>query len=259
MKKILLCGLFVLLLIYVMPVGAYTAVNDAASVYNSPYMGDCIDIFSNDILPNTFTDYEITQEPNHGYVIMAPWCSGVIDGLLYTSDHTAYFGPDIFKYRVYNGHSWSNVATVYLNVVPYGNCNFRTWLYTHMDTELSVNSNEYLGCDNSFFGGAPLSAPVSGTSHGTITPKVCQWGYNINEGCFDYTPNAGFRGWDTFTFRPWWDTGNWGDVPGKEIEVMIYVGQEPYPTPEFPSAFLPATMIIGFLGAVLLIQRTKEH
>jgi hypothetical protein len=29
--------------------------------------------------------------------------------------------------------------------------------------------------------------------------------------------------------------------------------------PEFPSAFLPATMIIGFLGAVLLIQRTREH
>jgi hypothetical protein len=31
------------------------------------------------------------------------------------------------------------------------------------------------------------------------------------------------------------------------------------PAPEFPSAFLPAAMIIGFLGAVLLIQRTREH
>jgi hypothetical protein len=29
--------------------------------------------------------------------------------------------------------------------------------------------------------------------------------------------------------------------------------------PEFPSTILPATMIIGFLGAVLLIQRTREH
>jgi len=29
--------------------------------------------------------------------------------------------------------------------------------------------------------------------------------------------------------------------------------------PEFPSMFLPVTMIIGFLGAVLLIQRTREH
>jgi hypothetical protein len=30
-------------------------------------------------------------------------------------------------------------------------------------------------------------------------------------------------------------------------------------TPEFPSMFLPVTMIIGFLGAVLLIQRTREQ
>jgi hypothetical protein len=29
--------------------------------------------------------------------------------------------------------------------------------------------------------------------------------------------------------------------------------------PEFPPAFLPSTLIIGFLGAVLLIQRTKEN
>ena len=32
-----------------------------------------------------------------------------------------------------------------------------------------------------------------------------------------------------------------------------------FPIPEFPSIFLPATMIIGFLGSVLLIQRTREH
>jgi len=31
------------------------------------------------------------------------------------------------------------------------------------------------------------------------------------------------------------------------------------PAPEFPSIFLPATMIIGFLGAVLLIRRTREN
>lgn len=31
------------------------------------------------------------------------------------------------------------------------------------------------------------------------------------------------------------------------------------PVPEFPSMFLPATFIIGFLGAVFLIQRTKEQ
>jgi hypothetical protein len=34
---------------------------------------------------------------------------------------------------------------------------------------------------------------------------------------------------------------------------------EPIPSPEFPSVFLPVTMIIGFLGTVLLIQRTREN
>lgn len=31
-----------------------------------------------------------------------------------------------------------------------------------------------------------------------------------------------------------------------------------HPSPEFPSVFLPVTMIIGFIGAVFLINRTKE-
>ena len=44
------------------------------------------------------------------------------------------------------------------------------------------------------------------------------------------------------------------------ITKLTTIGEaSPISTPEFPSAFLPATMIIGFLGAVLLIQRTREH
>jgi len=34
---------------------------------------------------------------------------------------------------------------------------------------------------------------------------------------------------------------------------------EGIPTPEFPTIFLPATMIIGFLGDFLFIQRTKQQ
>ena len=36
-------------------------------------------------------------------------------------------------------------------------------------------------------------------------------------------------------------------------------GTPPSGIPEFPSLILPATMIIGFLGAVFLIQRTREN
>jgi hypothetical protein len=41
--------------------------------------------------------------------------------------------------------------------------------------------------------------------------------------------------------------------------VICYEPKIPTPAPEFPSIFIPATMIIGFLGAVLFIQRTREH
>jgi hypothetical protein len=42
-------------------------------------------------------------------------------------------------------------------------------------------------------------------------------------------------------------------------EGKIIIGGGEIPSPEFPSIFLPAAMIIGFLGAVLLIQRTREQ
>jgi hypothetical protein len=42
-------------------------------------------------------------------------------------------------------------------------------------------------------------------------------------------------------------------------QIFLVVIPHQSSVPEFPSIFLPATMIIGILGAVLLIQRTKEH
>ena len=38
-----------------------------------------------------------------------------------------------------------------------------------------------------------------------------------------------------------------------------YVVVAEKPVPEFPSVLLPVTMIIGFLGTVLFIRRTREH
>jgi hypothetical protein len=40
---------------------------------------------------------------------------------------------------------------------------------------------------------------------------------------------------------------------------IFIVATAPVPTPEFPSYFLPATFIMGILGTVLLIQRTREY
>jgi len=54
---------------------------------------------------------------------------------------------------------------------------------------------------------------------------------------------------------PVWDF-NWAMGFG---DIIIAAPPIAPPIPEFPSIFLPVTMIIGVLGAVLLIQRTREH
>jgi hypothetical protein len=47
---------------------------------------------------------------------------------------------------------------------------------------------------------------------------------------------------------------------GEHIGIdSVEISTDGVSVPEFPSAFLPAIMIIGFLGTVLLIQRTREH
>ena len=44
-----------------------------------------------------------------------------------------------------------------------------------------------------------------------------------------------------------------------DVYTIRLCGEPTVSTPEFPSTILPVTMIIGFLGAVLLIQRTRDH
>jgi hypothetical protein len=51
----------------------------------------------------------------------------------------------------------------------------------------------------------------------------------------------------------WWDTERFAET------TLMLVIEDNTPIPEFPSTFVPASMIIGFLGAVLLIQRTREQ
>ena len=58
--------------------------------------------------------------------------------------------------------------------------------------------------------------------------------------------NCSFSGFD--------DNGNELDASASNTAKVVY---EP-PAPEFPSPLLPASMVIGFLGAVFYIKRTRE-
>lgn len=88
------------------------------------------------------------------------------------------------------------------------------------------------------------------------------------------TPKPGVSPTETFTLKVSLDGNTKAiaddvaikDIPTQQYEIevtsdgqIIVTGDGGTSIPEFPSIFLPATMIIGFLGAVLLIQRTREH
>lgn len=50
------------------------------------------------------------------------------------------------------------------------------------------------------------------------------------------------------------------EYESEDVTRQLVTGyHEVIPAPEFPSAFLPATFIIGMLGAVLLVSRMKEN
>jgi TolB protein len=48
-------------------------------------------------------------------------------------------------------------------------------------------------------------------------------------------------------------------ISEQTAKLHFMLKKEGTPVPEFPSAFLPATVIAGFLGTVLLIHRTRKH
>ena len=269
MKKLLLCG-FVLILMCVMPVGALKAVTD----YYSYHDGGCIhgypeylgNVLENDIPSSPLLTVEITEMPKHGFAKLEP--NGE---LRYNNEDKDFFtGTDYLRYRIINGTSYSNNATVYINVFPYGDRQappIRQWFYTQKNTEIKFSGHGICGDDPGEF--TEISSDVN---HG----KLISLGYPDGEPfssvfkskesfedeyaikAFKYVPDTGFMGWDGFTYRCLYESANDGDCYTPKSGIAIYVGTPPYPTPEFPSVFLPATMIIGFFGAVLLIRRTRE-
>jgi hypothetical protein len=94
-------------------------------------------------------------------------------------------------------------------------------------------------------------------SHGTL--KLLLIADDGSNG-FVYTPNKGYVGEDKFGYIGTFDTADCGIQYGNSAMITIKVYEpHPNPVPEFPSLIIPVVVIIGFLGAVLFIQRTREH
>jgi len=163
------------------------------------------------------------------------------------------------------------------------------------DTQILVHSQNPSNDDNIFFAGlfirsatavvgegiilSPASATNPLNTQHTVTAKVQdETGAPIvgQEVTFEITagPNSGVTGTGTTDINGEATFSYTGTVAGTDTIVARFVdtvtitsneatktwtGESPISTPEFPSIFLPAMMTLGFLGTVMLIQRTREH
>lgn len=126
--------------------------------------------------------YTITGGPAHG--TLTPTGKGTYS---YTPNAN-YHGPDSFTFTASDGSNTSNTATVSITVLD-------TSVPTAKSQTLTVNQNTALpmtltGTDSD--GDSLLYTITAKPAHGILTP--------MGGGTYSYTPNAGYRGPDSFTF-----------------------------------------------------------
>lgn len=104
-----------------------------------------------------------------------------------------YAGTDSFTYKVSDGIADSSAASVTINVTNVAPVASGNIFGVHADTPLSLGAPGVLGNDTDADGDALSAILVSGPSSGTLTLG--------SGGSFVYTPNTGFVGSDSFTYK----------------------------------------------------------
>ena len=140
-------------------------------------------------------------------------------GFSYTPN-SGFSGADGFTYRATTTAGGpGNVATVTISVGPPLPPSAVDDAYTTpFQTALSISAPGVLGNDNSNGGGAMTAVVVAGPASGALA-------LNANGG-FSYTPNSGFAGSDSFTYR-----GTNAGGPGNAATVTIAVAEPTTPQP----------------------------
>ncbi len=130
----------------------------------------------------------IHTSPAHGSLKINP------DGSFSYTPNTGFNGTDSFTFRAIDGTVQSNSATVTITVTPaLFVANADNYTCT-LGQKLTVTAAQGVLANDSNPGGYPLTASIhSATTHGSMELNA--------DGSFSYTPNAGFSGTDSFTYR----------------------------------------------------------
>jgi len=116
------------------------------------------------------------------------------DGSFDYTPNAGFVGSDSFTYRLNDGLVDSNTATVTISVFNNApSASDDSYMVTH-DQTLNETAPGVLGNDSGDMDGDPVTVIlVDDVTNGTLT-------FNA-DGSFDYTPNAGFVGSDSFTYK----------------------------------------------------------
>ncbi len=133
---------------------------------------------------------ELVSQPANGSVVMAA------DGSFTYSPNANFFGVDTFTYRVFDGTDYSNVATVTMTVAGTNDVPVAVadQYFAEVDGQLIVAAGIGVLVNDLDPDRQGLSAAVAvGPANGSLSLNP--------DGSFTYTPNAAFRGMDSFTYR----------------------------------------------------------
>ena len=171
---------------------------------------------------DTLTAIKVS-DPAHGTLILNA------DGSFVYTPNANFNGTDSFTYKANDGSADSNDATVTITVTPVNDPGdpanaspvaVSNTYTVNQDAVLTVGIPGLLGNDTDADGDTLTAVKVSDPAHGTLILNA--------DGSFVYTPNAGFNGTDSFTYK-----ANDGTADSNDATVTITVnpiGDEPDPT-----------------------------
>ncbi|MBI4307014.1 MAG: tandem-95 repeat protein [Chloroflexi bacterium] len=127
--------------------------------------------------------------PANGVLTLNP------DGSFTYTPNANFNGADSFAYRASDGSALSNIATVSIAVNPINDAPVANndAYSTTQDTTLNVAAPGVLANDSDVEGSALAAVLVANPTNGSLTLNP--------DGAFTYTPNAGFAGTDSFSYK----------------------------------------------------------